>query len=46
MTLWFAKDIRKTVRGLVIVGENIEGTRSVEVLLTDEVVEKLRELIK
>ena len=34
------------MRGIVITGENIEGTRTVDVLLTKEILEKLKELMK
>ena len=45
MSLWFAKEVKKTMRGIVITGENIEGTRTVDVLLTKEILEKLKELM-
>jgi len=46
MSLWFAVDVKKTIRGIVVTGENIEGTRTVDVLLTRDVLEKLKEMIK
>jgi len=46
MSLWFATEVKKTVRGIVVVGENIEGTRTVDILLTRDVLDKLKELIK
>jgi len=45
MSLWFAKEVKKTVRGIVVTGENIEGTRTVDVLLTEDVLKKLKELM-
>ncbi len=45
MSLWFSIDVKMTNRGIVITGENITGTRTVDVLLTSDIVDKLMELI-
>jgi len=46
MSLWFGVDVKRTQRGIVVVGENIEGNRSVEVLLPKDVLDKLKEMIE
>ena len=45
MSLWFAVEVEKTHKGIIITGENVDGTRSVKVLLTKDVIEKLKEII-
>lgn len=44
--MWFAKSVRKTSVGIVVTGENVDGTRTVNVLLTEEIIRKLKEVLE
>lgn len=45
MNIWICEEFKKTPAGIILRAKNIKGTRSVEVLIPNELVNRLKEEI-
>jgi len=44
--IWFSSEVRKTRRGIVVVAENVEGNKTIDVLLHSDHVKEIVEVAK